>query len=386
VNNTRIVYVTTVDLTVRFLLLDQMRHLQQAGYQVSAVCAPGPWTEEIRAAGIAVRHVDLRRGISPVADLAALVDLVRHFRAVRPHLVHTHTPKANLLGRLAARLAGVPVVVATEHGIFYGAGRLSRGFWMGVTRFGAALSDTVFVMNQDDLRTARSGEVGSPEKYALLTGGLGVDLQRFVPPSSQSRLAARAAIGLPPEAPIVGMVGFPRMDESKGHSEFLAAAGRVQSSLPSTRFLVAGTDQRRGEEIARSLSPELSAAVTFAGVRTDMPAVYAAMDVLCLPSRREGLPVVLMEAAAMGLPCVASDIRGCRDVIAQGETGLLAPPGDVEALAGAISRILTDRDLAASMSAAARRRAEALFDRQRMWAQMDAEYRRLLSARGIPCP
>jgi glycosyltransferase involved in cell wall biosynthesis len=383
VSNTRIIYVTTVDSTVRFLLLDQLRHLRQAGYQVSAVCAPGPWTGEIVAAGIPVHSVDLRRRISPLTDLAALVALVRRFRQVRPALVHTHTPKANLLGRLAARLAGVPIVVATEHGIFYGSGGRSRGFWIGLTRLGAALSDTVFVMNQEDLATARSGEVGNPAKYVFQPGGLGVDLRQFTPPSAEIRLAARAALGLPPEAPVVGMVGVPRMDETKGHSAFLQAADRVRSQMPATHFLVVGADDRRGEEMARALPPGLRDAVTFTGIRTDMPAVYPAMDVMCLPSQREGLPVVLMEAAAMALPCVASDIRGCRDAVQDGVTGLLTAPGDAESLSSAILTLLRDPARRREMGQAARQRAEALFDRRLAFAQVEGEYGRLLAEKGL---
>jgi glycosyltransferase involved in cell wall biosynthesis len=381
----RLVHVTTVDLTVRFLLLGNLLHLQRAGCEVSAVCAEGPWTAQVRAAGVPVYHADLRRNLSPLADLGALVALVRLFRRLRPHLVHTHTPKANLLGRLAARAAGVPVVVATEHGFFfYGLNGPSRAFWMALARLGAALSDLVFVINQEDLATARSGAVGPAGRYELLAGGVGVDLERFKPASPELRANARAGLDLPPNVPVAGIVG--RLDPSKGQADFLAAAARVRSRLPASRFLVVGPSDRHGREAyeAQAAALGLSGAVTFAGMRTDMPAIYAAMDLVCLPSRREGLPVVLLEAAAMGLPAVASDIRGCRDVVVHEETGLLTPPGDIDALAGALGRIMVDPALAASMGVAARCRAETLFDQRQVWADLNAEYRRLLNARGVP--
>ncbi len=380
----RIVHVATVDLTIRFLLLDHLLHLRRAGCEVSAVCAEGPFTPQVRAAGIPVYPVTMSRGASPLADIVALNSLIRLFRRLRPHLVHTHTPKANLLGRLAARAAGVPVVVATEHGFFfYGRQGPSRTFWVGLTRLGAALSARVFVINQEDLATARSGSVGRADRYSYLAGGVGVDLARFKPPTPEMRAAARASLSLSPDAPVAGIVG--RLDPSKGQADFLAAAARVASRLPGSRFLVVGPADRQGEQSCREHAAALglSDAITFAGIRTDMPAVYSAMDLLCLPSRREGLPVVLMEAAAMGLPAIASDIRGCRDVVSGGETGLLAPPGNVGALADAITQMLADKALAARMGMAARRRAEALFDQRQVWADTDAEYRTLLNARGI---
>ena len=381
-SNTRIVYVTTVDLTVRFLLLDQLRHLRQAGYQVSAVCAQGPWTEEIRAAGIGVHPVGLRRQISPLADLVAMVAMVRHFRAVRPHLVHTHTPKANLLGRLAARLAGVPVVVGTEHGFyFYGMTGSRRRFWVWLSRLGARWSDAVFLINQEDMDTALREGICQPGQSVYLPGGVGVDMDRYAP--SPDAAVARAALGLPADAPVVGMVG--RLTFEKGYGDFFRAAVMVRQALPQTRFLVVGPADRQEEAEFRRLvdSLGLTDAVTFAGMRTDLPRVYPAMDVVCLPSYREGLPVVLMEAAVMGLPCVASDIRGCRDVVLHEVTGLLTAPGDPASLAAATLALLRDPARRRQMGQAARRRAETVFDQRLVFAQVEREYRRLLTAKGL---
>jgi glycosyltransferase involved in cell wall biosynthesis len=382
VSDTRIVYVTTVDLTVRFLLLDQLRHLRQAGYQVSAVCAQGPWTEEIRAAGIPVHSADLRRQISPLADLAALAALVRLFRAVRPHLVHTHTPKANLLGRLAARLAGVPVVVGTEHGFyFYGMTGLRRRFWVWLARLGARWSDAVFLINAEDVDTARREGICRLGQSVYVPGGVGVDVGRYAPGADAA--PARASLGLPADAPVAGMVG--RLTYEKGYDDFFRAAVIVRQALPEARFLVVGPTDRQEEAEFRRLvdSLGLANAVTFAGMRTDLPRVYPAMDLVCLPSHREGLPVTLMEAAAMGLPCVASDIRGCRDVVEDGVTGLLTAPGDSASLAVAILALLGNPARRRQMGQAARQRAETVFDQRLVFAQVEGEYRRLLTAKGL---
>lgn len=379
------VYLATVDLSIRFLLLDQLVHLRQVGCEVQAACAAGPWVDDIRAAGIELYHVPLRREISPLADLVALVRLVRLFRRLRPDIVHTHTPKANLVGRLAARLTRVPLVAATEHGFyFYGMTGAARWFWVMLARLGAAWSDVVFLYNREDVETACREGIVRPDRTVYVPGGLGVDLARFAP--DQDPAAARRALGLPREAPTVGIVG--RLTWEKGYREFLRAAAQVRQAVPDCRFLAVGPADRQEDRDFRSfvMSLGLDDVVTFTGMRTDMPQVYAAMDVMCLPSYREGLPVVLMEAAAMGLPTVATDIRGCRDVVVDGVTGLLVPPRDHQAVAEALIRLLTDPARARAMGAAARKRAEEVFDQRLVFAQVEGEYQRRLAAKGKPWP
>ncbi|MDP2856110.1 MAG: glycosyltransferase family 4 protein, partial [bacterium] len=298
------------------------------------------------------------------------------------HQVHTHTPKANLLGRLAARLAGVPVVVATEHGFyFYGMTGPRRQFWAWLSRLGARWSGAVFLINEEDMETARREAICRPGQSVYLPGGVGVDVDRYAP--SPDAAAARAALGLPADASVVGMVG--RLTYEKGYGDFFRAAVTVRQALPQARFLVVGPADRQEEAEFRRLvdSLGLTDAVTFAGMRTDLPCVYPAMDVVCLPSYREGLPVVLMEAAAMGLPCVASDIRGCRDVVLHEVTGLLTAPGDPASLAAAIVALLRDPARRQQMGQAARQRAETVFDQRLVFAQVESEYTRLLSAKGL---
>ena len=140
----KIAYVTTADMAIRFLLLGQLQHLQKIGYEVTAVCGSGPWVSEIEAAGIPVEIAPLSRSISPLTDLMGLYRLIALFRKQKYDLVHTHTPKANMLGRLAARLARVPLVVATEHGFFfYGKRGLSFHLHKWLANLGAHLSNRV---------------------------------------------------------------------------------------------------------------------------------------------------------------------------------------------------------------------------------------------------
>jgi glycosyltransferase involved in cell wall biosynthesis len=366
---------------VRFFLLGQLVRLRQQGHDVHVYCSAGPWRDEIERAGVPVTHVPLARAVRPLADLRALLALTAHFRRERFDLVHTHTPKANLLGRLAARAAGVPLVVGTEHGLFYYNMRgAQRAFYRWLARLGAWCSDVVFFVSAEDVRVATTTDrVCPPSKAIHLAAGVGVDIERFRP-SAELRRQTRTALSYGDDDLVVGMVG--RLTYEKGYAEFFQAASLLSPTLPQARFLVIGpSDAVSQEEFERLVATlGLSSRVRFLGMRTDMPELYNAMDVVALPSHREGLPVTLMEAAACGLPAVATDIRGCREVIVAGQTGLLVPPRDAAALAAALERVLSDPVLRARLGQAARQRAEAVYDQRLAWTQVENAYRRLAAA------
>ena len=379
----KIAYVTTVDLTIRFLLLNCLHYLQRQSYQVFAICTPGSWAHDIKASGIRLLSVNMSRRVDPASDLVTFLRLISLFRRERPHLVHTHTPKANLLGRLAARLAGVSLVCGTEHGFyFYNLVGWRRRFHVTWARIGAACSDRVFLVNQEDVETARREGIVPPGKLRYLKGGTGVDLQRFRPQPGLGT-ETRRELGIDSQTPVIGIVA--RLVPEKGHREFLHMARCVKNRMPQACFLIVGdgqlATQGEFEELADWLG--LSESTHFLVRRLDMPQLYAAMDVVVLPSYREGLPTVLMEAAAMGRPVVATDIRGCHDVVVDGETGLLVPVGDVEALTTAVLRLLRDGGLGQRMGAAARGRAEERFDERKVFQQVEAEYRALFASQGL---
>ena len=378
----KIAYVTTVDCTIRFLLLNCLHYLQRRGYEAFAICTPGPWAHEIEASGVRLLPVSLSRRVDPLSDVAALLRLIYLFRREGPHLVHTHTPKANLLGRLAGSLAGVPVICGTEHGFYFyrmsGWQRRVHRLW---SKLGACCSDVTFLVNEEDLEIARQEGIVPPRKMCFLEGGTGVDLDRFR--SQGRREEMRRKLGIEGDTPLVGIVA--RLTYEKGYREFLQAAALILNQHPKARFLSVGpsdaTDPREFKELAFQLG--ISRAVNFLGMRLDMPALYEAMDIVVLPSYREGMPTALMEAAAMERPVVAADIRGCRDVVIERETGLLVPPRDSESLAAAIASLLSDPERRRTMGLAGRCRAERLFDQQKVFAQVEAVYRQLLRQKGM---
>jgi glycosyltransferase involved in cell wall biosynthesis len=378
----RIAYVATIAMTVRFLLMDCLLYLQERGHSVLAVCSPGQWLREVRCAGVPTCAVPMNRTVSPLADLRALKMLAGLFRRQHFDVVHTHTPKANLLGRLAACLSGVPVVCGTEHGFYFshmsGPRRRFHRFW---SRCGARCSDVTFLVNEEDIETAHREHVAPPHKLRYLQGGTGIDLDRYT--LRGSRAKTRRSLGIGINCPVVGIVA--RLTHEKGYLEFLQAAALVLRTYPDAQFLSIGPADaaHEGELLAVASQLGICHAVHFLGLRLDMPDLYEAMDIVALPSHREGMPTTLMEAAAMERPVVATDIRGCRDVVCERETGLLVPLGSPEALGSAMVELLSDSERRRKMGTAARRRAELVFDQRRVFSQLETVYYQLSREKGI---
>ncbi|HXF72484.1 MAG TPA: glycosyltransferase family 4 protein, partial [Actinomycetota bacterium] len=384
----RVAHVTTVDLTLRFLLLGQLRRLRDEGYEVWAVSAPGPWAADLEAEGI--RHLPwphATRSWDPAADARALAELVGLLRRGRFDLVHTHNPKPGVLGRVAARLAGVPCVVNTVHG-YYATPEdppARRAAVLGLERLAARLSDLELFQSEEDLRWARRARVVPPGRAVFL--GNGTDLARFDPAAVDPGRAAalRAELGIPEGAPVVGSVG--RLVAEKGYRELFEAASRVRARRPEVRFLAVGApDTGKADAIGPRELEAARADVVFCGWREDVRDLLALVDVFVLPSWREGVPRSAIEAAAMGRAMVLTDIRGCREVARDGREALLVPPRAPAKLAAAIERLLDDPGLRERLGRAARARALERFDERRVAETVVRCYRRVLQQKGLAPP
>jgi glycosyltransferase involved in cell wall biosynthesis len=297
-----------------------------------------------------VPHLTRRRSLR--ADAAAVRDLWRLLPSLDLDVLHTHTPKAGVFGRIVGRLRGVPVVVNTCHGLL--ATREDpwpkRAVVYGVEGFASRFSQAELFQNAEDLATLR---------FALRRGhaevvGNGVDLDRFRF-DPEARAKVRAELGVADGELLVGGVG--RRVAAKGLFDYAAAAQRLSGRA---RFLWVGPDE---PDKADAVHGQLDG-VELLGQRDDMPAVYAALDVFVLPSYREGLPRSAMEAAACGRPLVLTDIRGSRELGTEGVEVAFVPPGDPVALATAIGGLLDDAPRRSRLGEAAQRRATAEFDQR----------------------
>jgi len=384
----RIAHLTTTDLTLRYLLLGQLRRLAAEGHEVTGISAPGPHAAALEAAG--VRFLPWRnatRSWDPAADARALAELVGLLRRERFDLVHTHNPKPGVLGRVAARLAGVPLVVNTVHGLYATPeDKLGkRAAVLGLEWLAGRCSDLELYQSEEDLRWARRLRLARKGRSHLL--GNGTDLGRFdpaqVPPERVAAL--RRELGLPADALVVGAVG--RLVAEKGYRELFAAARAVRQADPRVRFVAVGApDLEKADAIGQEELARAAGDVLVTGWRDDVRDLLAVMDVFVLASWREGMPRSAIEAAAMGKALVLTDIRGCREVARHGREALLVPPRDPDALARAVARLAADPGLRERLGTAARRRALERFSEAQVAERVVGHYRRLTGAPADPGP
>jgi glycosyltransferase involved in cell wall biosynthesis len=360
----RLVHVTSADISLALLLGPQLRAFADAGMEVIGVSAPGPFVDQLTSWGIT--HVALDHATRSVAvgqDVLALVELERLFRRLRPDIVHTHNPKPGLYGRIAARTAGVPGIVNTVHGLYAAPEDpwLRKSVVYTLERIAATCSDVELFQNPEDLEVMR--RLGVPAGHLVLLGN-GIDLDRFrAVRTPEASARARRALGVDDSAIVVGTVG--RLVWQKGFRELFAAARHLRSLRDDVVFVVVGPeDTAKGDALGPEDIAEARAIgnLVFTGHRDDVEDLYAGFDMYALPSYREGFPRSAMEAAACGVPVIATDIRGCRQVVDHDRTGLLVPVHNGDALALAIAALAADPARRSDMGARGRQKAEAEFD------------------------
>ena len=377
----KIAQVATADVSIRLLLLDQIKALEADGHEVVAVCAPGPWVEQVRSAGVTVETVPMVREMAPIHDIRSIAALVRCFRQHKFDVVHTHTPKAGLLGPIAARLARVPQVVHTVHGLLFH-DRMTRSrqaiFWVP-EKITAMFCGHLLSQSREDMERAVSTRLCRRNKISYL--GNGIDVARFAPSALYDRGETLRQVGLQTSDFVVGSVG--RLVKEKGFAELFAAAEVLTKRRAQIKFVVIGpreTDQDDALDPGYMDDLQRRGVVRFVNWCEDMRKWYAAMDIFVLPSYREGIPRACMEAAAMTLPVVASDIRGCREVVLNDVTGLLVPPGDIRRLLEAIETLRNERPRARQMGEEARRHIVKSFDNKDVCSRLCEFYAQLARA------
>jgi len=382
----KVVFVGGPDVDARLELM----HCLSASATMSALGSRPGLRERFRAEGFAYAPYLLSRRVNPVVDLVTLGQLTLLFRRLRPQIVHAFDTKPGVWGCLAARLAGVPVVVGTLTGLgaLYASDRLgtrvARGIYQALQALTCRLSDLTVFQNPDDARQfIASGVV--PSGKAMVIPGSGVSTEAFDPASvsEADRNRVRRELGVQPEDTVVTMIS--RVIRSKGVLEFMAAALDAATHSPRVRWVLVGPeDHEAADRLTAAELARLKRTVTWAGPRQDIPAVLAATDIFALPSAyREGVPRVLVEAASMGLPIVTTDSPGCNAVVEDGVNGFLIPAHDPRALGQAIGRLVADPELRHRFGAASRRRAVEGFSLSRVADLTSSVYRRLLARKDL---
>jgi glycosyltransferase involved in cell wall biosynthesis len=378
-----LLHLTTVPETLHFLN-GQVAYMKGQGFSVGAVSAPLAELERFgEAQGIPTWSIPLTRRISPIQDLVAIAKLVSLLRRIRPTVLHAHTPKGGLVGMIAGALANVPVRIYHLHGLPLETARgLKRFLLVASDRVACALAHRVLAVSPSLLGAALLHGLVDARKIGVPAGGSinGVDADRAFSPKSHRSAGPRVRLrlGLAADSLVIGFVG--RICRDKGMVELEAAWRAVRARYASSHLLVVGpTDDTDPlpDEVLQSLRSDPR--VHLVGLDWDVAPYMAAMNVLVLPTHREGLGNVLLEAGGMGVPVVATRTTGCVDAVVDGRTGLLVPPRDAVALASAISTYLSSKALRLQHGAAAREHILARFAQPVVWRAMAEEYQRALA-------
>ena len=371
----RIVDIINLSSSADTLLRERVLALRAKGVDNRIVCSDGPYVRPLRSLGIPVATLPIPRGMNPFLLAWSLMGLWLHLRRVKPDLVHTHCSVPGIVGRIAARLAGVPVVVHTVHGFAFHGG--SRGplhaLAIAVERLGARFTDLLLCQNREDMTQVERYGIIARERLRWI--GNGIAIERFPLP------AARPEAGRP-----VVITCVARLEPVKNHTLLLEAARILKDrEKPFELWLVGGG---QGRARARSLCAAwgLGAHVRFLGYRDDVPALLQRSDIGVLTSLKEGIPRAALEAMAAGLPFVATRVTGTKEVVRHGDTGLLVELGDARGLAAALERLIDDPALRSHMGARGREVVRAEFDEAEIVSRLEHIYRDGLERRGIGVP
>jgi glycosyltransferase involved in cell wall biosynthesis len=325
---------------------------------------------------------ELARSVNPAVDLRALGKLYRFIRRGRYHVVHTHSSKAGVLGRVAAKLAGTPIIVHTLHSLVFHdyQPRVVNRTWWAVKRACAPLTDHYISVADAISEKAIAERIAPPERFSTVYSGMELD---WFLSFNGNRPAIRRELGIPEEAPVVGKVA--RLFPLKGHEQLLDAAPRIAAAHPNVRFLLVGDGTLHSQVRARARALGLEDQFVFTGLipRERMPAMLTAMDVLVHTSLREGIARALPQALAMGVPCVSVELDGAPEVVVPGRTGYLVPPRDPISLADAVARLLSDEALRARMGKQGRELVDPSFRAATMVDRIAAIYQRLAEEKAL---
>jgi len=375
--------VVSVDITLKFMLFNQLKFLQSQGYEVSAVCSPGKWIKDIEKAGIKVKTIRFkRRSFSPRSDIRAFFQLFFYFRKEKFDIVHTHTPKPEIYGQLAAKLAGVPIIMDTLHGFDLSPDVpwFLKKIFILLEKFAARYSDVIFSVSHAVIQRAIEEKICRPNLLKYL--GRDIDVERFNPErfSKEFILNKKKQLGIDSDKRIIGIVA--RLVEEKGYLELFGALKSVLNKFPDTLLLSVGPKENEKKDI---IDPEvvkkydIGKNIIFLGERNDVDEIYSLMDVFALPTHREGVGASILEASSMERPVIATNTGGCPEAANNGETGILIPLKDVEKLTEAIIYLFNNPEKAREMGRKGRQKILKEFSEDIVFDILKKEYIRLIS-------
>jgi glycosyltransferase involved in cell wall biosynthesis len=380
----RIAHIIPTD-HIAYLMRTRLTRLLEPGFDLSVICGDQGYGEQLKACGLKVIHIPFAREIEPWTDLRCMAALRRTLAQGAFDIAHSHNPKGTLIGPLMGQLARVPVVMHTVYGFLFNENSTGLHNVAAKTaeRWCAWWSDHLLFQSREDYDYAQRHQYKAAARLHLI--GSGIDERRFNPSLyPQARQQTRQALGFAPQDLVVGMVG--RLVREKGWEEFFQMAGRIAKVCDRARFLIVGiteADQSDAVDPQRLMARNgVADRCVVLEQQQDMPELYLSMDLAVLPSYREGIPRALLEAGAMGVTMMASNIRGCREVIDRGRTGMLFGLKDVDSFTGAVLELLHDDNRRHTMGEAGRAHILEHFTEKAATERLVACYGALLNGRG----
>lgn len=370
----KVLRIATVPISLNLLLQGQLRMLNE-DYEMVAVSSPGKDLEEVGAReGVRTVGIRMERRISPIQDLKSLFALIKLIRKEKPWMVHTMTPKAGLLGMLAARICGVPVRLHLFTGLVFPTSTgLKRRLLMATDKLTCACATFINPEGEGVKRDLERFGITHKELHIVGNGNInGIDMTYF---DRTEEVMKKAESIREKDSITFCFVG--RIVGDKGMNELAEAFARLEKEFPSCRLLLVGDFEEKLDPV----SPETkrmfleNSRVTFAGWQQDIRPYLAASDIFVFPSYREGFPNVVLQAGAMGLPSIVTDINGSSEIIRDGVNGVIIPPRDMEALWKAMRNMLTDEAARREMAANARNLIGSRYDRTFLWQELKKHIR-----------
>ena len=358
-----------IDFTLQKFIIPLVDGMHEEGWDVHCVCSNGKFIPGLRHQGYKITNIEISRSINPFKHVLSVINLYRLFRIEKFDVVHVHTPVASLVGRFAAWLAGVPLIIYTAHGFYFHDEMpyYKKRVFIQLERFSGKITDFLFTQSSEDFQTAIDSGIIKPDK--ALSIGNGVNVEKYNPDKYLEHEEMQNSLAIPNDAFVVGMIS--RLVKEKGILEFLEAAENLHKDNSDIFFLLIGerlkSDHAQSVDKALELSKEkLGKNLILTGLRSDIPELISIMDVFCLPSWREGMPRTIIEAMMMQKPVIATDIRGSREEVDNNETGVLVPLYDSKKLAEAIIKLKSDPIWAAELGKAGRNKALIKYDESKI--------------------
>lgn len=379
--------VVSSDITLKFMLFGQLKFLQSQGYEVYAVSSDGGRTKELEKEGIKIKKIIFtRRTFTPISDLMAFLKLYFYFKKEKFDIVHVHTLKPEFYGQIAAKLAGIPIILNTLHGFDFAEDDLNikKNIFLFLERIAAKCSTAVFSIGNHIIERAIKEKIGRPDLFKYL--GRDIDTERFNPDKFSKNFinSKKQELRIPLDKKIIGIVA--RLVVEKGYLDLFKAFETVIKNNPDVVLILIGQHEpEKKDTIDLNIIKkyQINNKIIFLGERTDVEEIYPLMDVFVLPTHREGLGAAILEASAMKVPVVASNTGGCPETIDNGESGFLVPISNIEKLAESILFILDNPEQAEKMGKAGRSKILREFKKEIIFDRLGKEYKRLINEKKL---